>query len=203
LLKPYAEYHDGGLDDQDLAVDFGYFESADDLKEWYCGEQAIQSLLDTGITVIFGEEKITTIDDIYAIIQRDSGEEEGKLIEKDETVRAFNTTLSHLPKEYMNEVDAKELHAKNLPQILIPELNIKGHDIYGGGSFLLPDENYLYIIRNNGRDGDCWAMNNYPAGGAGAIANRIKRSDAQAWMDEVEAHCQTSYFTRSACEIAK
>jgi hypothetical protein len=179
-----------------LAADFGCFESADDLKGWYCGEQAIPSLLDTGITVIFGEEKITTIDDIYTIIQRDSGEEEEETIE----VSAFNTTLSYLPKEYMNEVAAKELHAKNLPQILIPELNIKGHDIYGGGSFLLIDESYLYIIRNNSRDGDCWAMNNYPSG---AIANRIKMSDAQAWMDEVEAHFRTSYFTRSAFEIAK
>jgi hypothetical protein len=36
---------------------------------------------------------------------------------------------------------------------------------------------FLYIVQNNGADGDDWSRNNYPTGGAGAIVMKVKKTD--------------------------
>ena len=40
---------------------------------------------------------------------------------------------------------------------------------------MVQDE-YIWIIENNGADGDNWSLNNVRTGGAGAIGKRCKRT---------------------------
>lgn len=41
-------------------------------------------------------------------------------------------------------------------------------DIYGGGRIIRVSEDCVWLIINNGRDGDTWSINNILTGGAGA-----------------------------------
>ena len=47
------------------------------------------------------------------------------------------------------------------------------HNIYGGGDWFTVTPTHIWYIRNNGADGDNWALNNVRTGGAGAIGWRI------------------------------
>lgn len=49
----------------------------------------------------------------------------------------------------------------------------KGQDIYGGGEWFIIGPKWLWAVRNNGADGDDWALNNVHTGGAGAIGKRV------------------------------
>lgn len=46
-------------------------------------------------------------------------------------------------------------------------------DIYGGGDWFVLGVEWIWYIRNNGRDGDDWSLNNVRTGGAGAIGWRL------------------------------
>jgi hypothetical protein len=46
-------------------------------------------------------------------------------------------------------------------------------DIYGGGDWFVIGPEYIWYVKNNGRDGDDWAYNNVRTGGAGAIGWRV------------------------------
>jgi len=52
---------------------------------------------------------------------------------------------------------------------------ISGMDsrIYGGGEWFVVGPKWIWHVRNNGHDGDDWSYNNFPTGGAGAIAHRV------------------------------
>ncbi|OIO37210.1 MAG: hypothetical protein AUJ72_04950 [Candidatus Omnitrophica bacterium CG1_02_46_14] len=45
----------------------------------------------------------------------------------------------------------------------------EGHNIYGGGYCYIDTESVIWLIQNNGMDGDMWDLNNISTGGAGAI----------------------------------
>ena len=49
----------------------------------------------------------------------------------------------------------------------------KGEDIYGGGKWFIVNDNEIWLIQNNGHDGDDWSLNNVRTGGAGAIGMRV------------------------------
>ena len=72
-----------------------------------------------------------------------------------------------------------EFHSANTPNNVsysevgkIYHFKNSGHNIYGGGSALGISNNNLWIIKNNGMDGDDWGKNNFSTGGAGAIASK-------------------------------
>ena len=45
---------------------------------------------------------------------------------------------------------------------------------YGGGSwFYIEGTQWIWYVRNNGADGDTWAINNVQTGGAGAVGYRM------------------------------
>lgn len=48
-----------------------------------------------------------------------------------------------------------------------------GPNIYGGGWWFVIQSDKIWYIRNNGRDGDLWAINNVQTGGAGAIGRWV------------------------------
>ena len=46
-------------------------------------------------------------------------------------------------------------------------------NIYGSGKWFVVGTEWIWAVRNNGMDGDCWAWNNVVTGGAGAIGRRV------------------------------
>lgn len=59
-----------------------------------------------------------------------------------------------------------------------------GFDLYGGGTELVLDEDglHVWVLRNNGGDGDFWGANNVGTGGAGAVGRRVPLTDERrAW----------------------
>lgn len=49
-------------------------------------------------------------------------------------------------------------------------------NIYGGGSWFVIGDDYIWYVQNNGADGDNWGYNNVMTGGAGAIGWRVPYS---------------------------
>jgi hypothetical protein len=48
-----------------------------------------------------------------------------------------------------------------------------GDRIYGGGRWFVLGTDWIWLVQNNGHDGDDWSLNNVTTGGAGAIGWRI------------------------------
>jgi len=189
-IKKYAEYHDGGDGDQEWADDMGYFGASKyDLKGWAYSDEAIDILINEGLVVKFHDTQISSASQIVDILakEREAKEKHFKQVnEKKEKANALYRRLLDFESEYMTAEDCENLAATKPKQIIIEEIGIDGHNIYGGGKYLLIDNNYLYIIQNNGHDGDDWSRNNYGTGGAGAIATRIKIDNTLTdWMIDV------------------
>ena len=66
-----------------------------------------------------------------------------------------------------------------------PKLSLEGEKImiseegiiYGLGSWAVIEEEYVWIVENNGHDGDNWSLNNIRTGGAGAIGRRVEKTE--------------------------
>ena len=50
------------------------------------------------------------------------------------------------------------------------------HRIYGGGEWAVIAADKIWLVQNNGADGDAWANNNIRTGGAGAIGWSLSRT---------------------------
>ena len=193
-IKPFAEYHDGGESDQEWADDMGHWNASKyDLKGWAYSKAAIDVLIKEGVKVKFHDTEITSSSQISDIIDKESAEEKrlhDAAKEREEKVKNLYRRLLDFDDEYMSEEDCKVLSSLRKKEILIPQIGIEGHNIYGGGKYLLIDDTYLYVIKNNGHDGDDWSQNNYGTGGAGAIATRIKMDNTVTdWMLDVAEFC--------------
>jgi hypothetical protein len=57
---------------------------------------------------------------------------------------------------------------------------ITPENIYGGGKWWVIQKEWIWYIKNNGHDGDCWSLNNVNTGGAGAIGVRVPYFDELA-----------------------
>jgi len=53
-------------------------------------------------------------------------------------------------------------------------------DIYGSGVEFVINNNYIWLISNNGADGDNWSKNNIATGGAGAVGYRLPYDESIA-----------------------
>ncbi len=94
-------------------------------------------------------------------------EEKKKAEEKEEKER-----LEKLAREIKEKGERPE---GTLPMPEGEEFIIREFNIYGGGKKIIDDGNYLWLIQNNGADGDNWEYNNIQTGGAGAIGWRLKK----------------------------
>lgn len=56
-------------------------------------------------------------------------------------------------------------------------------NIYGSGNKIRVADNEVFLIENNGMDGDCWDVNNICTGGAGAYAFMAAKSDVETELD--------------------
>ncbi len=63
--------------------------------------------------------------------------------------------------------------------------DIDPQNAYGGGSWFVVGEEWLWYVRNNAMDGDCWDRNNVRTGGAGAIGWRVPVEEYRELADEI------------------
>lgn len=181
LIKDYGQYHSGDEEDEELADDRGYpYIEKYELKGWFYRKEAMKALLDAGYPVKYRNYDLTSLDDIKMIDQMIKEKRDqwyAAHIRYAKRRQELENTLRDLYKsgEYISKDEADRI--SQLPEKHFDSLDVKGSNIYGGGKWMHITPNYLYIVHNNGMDGDDWSLNNYKTGGAGAIAVRIKRDE--------------------------
>ena len=65
------------------------------------------------------------------------------------------------------------------------KIDIEPQTPYGGGEWFVVGDTWLWYVRNNGMDGDCWDRNNVRTGGAGAIGWRVPTEEYRELADEI------------------
>lgn len=70
-----------------------------------------------------------------------------------------------------------------------------GPTIYGGGEWFVVEPDGIWLVRNNGGDGDDWSRNNILTGGAGAIGWRVP-VDAEMADKIAQLHNQKERYDR-------
>lgn len=190
MIKKYGQYHDGGEEDQEWADDQDYFGiSKENLRGWFFDDNAPQTLFDAGYKVSFNGIELSRKKDIKAAKEEYFSRKEK---EQKDTHKKY-MRISELKDRYfeflrnsntMTEKEVKDSDIENnYNRIIYPDLGITGHDIYGGGMYILLTEERIYFIQNNGMDGDDWSRNNFRTGGAGAIASYLEMTDeVKAWI---------------------
>jgi len=180
IIKPFAEYHKGGEEDYEWADDMGYIEpEKHELKGWFYSLDAISELLDKNYPVTYEDKPVKKTNDIIEIIKKRKKEIENFYKAQKEFNKAKDLLLQKRNKlfsegKYLTENEAEKI--KKLPKIHYQNSVAEGQDIYGGGWWFHKDSSNLYIVKNNGHDGDNWSYNNYGTGGAGAIAVSVPLS---------------------------
>lgn len=178
VIRPYATFVEGNDSDLEWLDDQGFWNvEKKDVQGWYYSDEAIEALNNIGVKTTYLGIPVKTAKEMRA--EREKRKEEEK--KKYEKIRAEKQKQNALIDEfnsleriYCSEEDVEK--ASHLEEILIPELGFEGENIYGGGKWLMQDDNYIYIAYNNGADGDDWSQNNFPTGGAGAILYKITKN---------------------------
>lgn len=177
IASKYAKYHKGDRDDLELAEDMGFFDPyTEELKGWFYSVEAIDAYIKAGYPVKYRGYPVNSSADINKIKQKIALDREKKQLRIKEG-KAISSLLHEITNNatLISEEEAEEV--SKLPMQLFKSLNIDGPSIYGTGEWLHITDRALYHVRNNGMDGDNWALNNYPTGGAGAICVKADIND--------------------------
>ena len=88
---------------------------------------------------------------------------------------------------HMIEITGTKPEGDNHPKGTVLDMSSGGERLYGGGSWFVIGTDAIWYVRNNSRDGDCWAWNNVVPGGLGwnipftqALADEILTNHAIA-----------------------
>lgn len=192
MVRPYVQYIRGDEADLEDADDMGYGGvTREEIRGWVYGPESIDILIGKGVRVTYRGFPVTSSMDILKVNERMRVESEEFARKRDKVLnkaKGYKAALSALYTggTYISEEEAARVG--KLPEIHL--LNWRGANIYGGGSWLHTDGEDLYLVVNNGMDGDNWSRNNYGTGGAGAIC--VKASGAacivrgiQEWIDSL------------------
>lgn len=107
---------------------------------------------------------------------REATAEEISAFEAQEVESQAKTEADKTKKQAVESIKAKITEQGECPDgwhDVEGERLIDDQDIYGGGSWFVLMDDYIWYIRNNGMDGGNWSANNVRTGGAGAIGYRI------------------------------
>lgn len=180
LIAPFGTYHKGDESDMEWADDMGYYGAdKNDLIGWFYSKDALQALLNSGYKVSYLGVQISSINEMDIVYNEkmDTKKKEYEAWKKHNLAK--NELILKWCSFYKNGLCISEKEAceiSNTAKTIFPKLEISGHNIYGGGAYLHVTNDYLYIVKNNGGDGDDWSRNNYNTGGAGAIVVRVDRT---------------------------
>lgn len=183
LIKPFANYHEGDEDDIEWADDMGIMVDVSSLRGWFYTSKAISTLLNFGYKVAYYNTEIQSVEDLSGVKDKIKAQSEAwnKAFDlfsaaKKELRQEFRNLYNS--GEYMSESDCDKIRI--FQEILFENLDIPGANIYGGGFWMHADDKFLYLVQNNGMDGDDWSRNNYGTGGAGAICMRVPLTNSIA-----------------------
>lgn len=118
--------------------------------------------------------------DTYAVTEEEKKqfEEKERAYEEEKELRK---RISEKKKEIRNTVNELACHIMEngeCPEgkgILVDgEILYDTFDIYGAGQRIVINGSFVWILRNNGADGDDWSLNNIRTGGAGAIGHKMQ-----------------------------
>lgn len=172
-IKKYASYHTADEEEMEFIDDQYPWVSKDEVKGWHFKKEAIYKLVELGIVVKYNNEKVSkenTIKDIQEkskALQKQVQKEQENIMKQKEV---FEKKIQELNIQTPTKEEIKLI--QGLPQKHLESFTWDGPDIYGGGRWFHIHENDLFIVYNNGMDGDDWSVNNYKTGGAGAIARK-------------------------------
>lgn len=191
-IRPLATYIEGNDDDLEFLDDQGYWNvTKKEVQGWYYKNEVIEALNNAGIVTKYCGVTVRTIDEMKEVQKKKTEEKEKADAEKrieDEKRSGIIREFNSLEKVYCSKEDVEK--ALKLEEIYIPELGFEGDDIYGGGKWLMQDDENIYYAVNNGRDGDDWSRNNFPTGGAGAILYKIeKNAISLSILEKMMAYC--------------
>lgn len=111
--------------------------------------------------------------------------------ERADHVQAAKTRVKALKERFTQEGERPEE-----PQLVHGDLLLDTQNIYGGGDWWVIQPDAIWYVRNNGMDGDNWAMNNVRTGGAGAIGWKMPRDpEVEAQLREADALTRTPRVT--------
>lgn len=193
IVKPYATYNKGDEDDMEFYDDQYPGITSQEVKGWSYSDQAMAALIRAGYRVTFADREMATGDEaeIGAARQARRQEEEEyrrQVAEVREGSHAWYRRFQELRTQegYCSEAEAEA--AAKLPRIMLGVY--QGATIYGTGEWFHVQEDDLYIVQNNGMDGDNWSRNNYPTGGAGAICWKVEGGavvlhEYRAWLESL------------------
>lgn len=174
-IKHLADYHKGDDDDLEFLDDQGHIGvKGYEVRGWYYRGEVVETLTALGYTVQYHGQTVTTADDLAAARKerdRQADAHYARVKEIKQKASEYRRRITDAAHQVGPCSEEQAEHARALPRTYI--LDMKGPDIYGGGSWLHADGDDLYYVANNGMDGDDWSRNNYGTGGAGAICYHL------------------------------
>lgn len=183
LTKPFATYHEGDDEDIEWADDMGIMVDPSSLRGWFYTEGALNALLNSGYKVSYHNSEIQSVKELPGVKAKIKAKEAADYkaycmfrSDRNNLLQKFRNLYTS--GEYMQESDCDKI--LSLTEIHFENLDITGANIYGGGFWMHSDDKYLYLVQNNGMDGDDWSRNNYRTGGAGAICMRVPLTNSVA-----------------------
>ena len=185
-VREHATFIKGDESDMETLDDQGYYDArSNEVRGWVYDEEVIDILFKEGMKIQYRGEVITSSDECALVDKRIKDANlliEAKAKEINSYYAQFQTRIMELKDsgKYASREEAEA--ASHLPVILIP--GWEGANIYGGGKWLHIKDDDLYLVYNNGHDGDNWGRNNYVTGGAGAIC--YKAAGAAGIVKEIE-----------------
>lgn len=170
-VKPFARYEKADEGTMEHLDDCGFYDlNPRDVRGWYYKPEAIDALVAKGAVLRYRGVPITShtqVDAINARVEQTLALAEARRQAYKQQAAAFSQQLLALMREgeFISPEEADR--AARLPKVTL--LDWEGPNIYGGGRWLHVDGEDLYLVQNNGMDGDDWSRNNYGTGGAGAM----------------------------------
>lgn len=125
--------------------------------EWY--ELTVKNISDSSIGQRMIEEQ----------------EHERKVREKESAVEKAKNSLSGYILAHGTFYDGPEIGISDIPGDTVWDT----FDIYGGGDMLVISGDTVWLVKNNGADGDNWGSNHIRTGGAGAYAHTIPLAEVK------------------------
>lgn len=181
LIKKYATYHKGDDEDEEWADEMGHYECLkENLCGWFYDAKALEILKKNSLRVSYCGIEMKTMS--FGDVLEELEARKSKVNRLKEFYQDIRKMMKYMPVE---DVVSTGLEKNFEYFFALPGIGINGHNIYGSGTLLFIDDSFLYIIDNNGMDGDDWSRNNLGTGGAGAIAYRTPLTEeVKNWLND-------------------
>ena len=178
IVKPYATYQKFHEDDEDV---YGYGVTKYDVEGWIYKESVVDVLSKQGFICTYRDVQVTSVKELAEVkelsdvkikAEREAYEKKVKEIkEKEQEFKARFYSFETADAYDLCKSDYEKDEIRKLENLKVGSWT--GATIYGGGRWFNVVGNDLYIVHNNGHDGDDWGRNNYGTGGAGAIGYKV------------------------------